>query len=256
MVASFFDTTYLELWAHLHPPEQCQREADQLIELLGLQAGDRVLDAPCGYGRISVPLAQRGISVTGVDYSADLLAHAQSVADSEQLAIPIHWKQADTRTTDLGSGYAAAVNLFSSMGYGTEDDDLATLRNIHAALAPGGRLFIETMHRDVIVHARAQGTTTGFRGPAGLTVRERNRFDPVAGTIESTWTWTSPTIAGSRKSTIRIYSITELVSLVHRAGFTKTQCFAGLSGVPLTEANLEQRLGLLCVAGPGSAREN
>ncbi len=245
---SFFDSTYLELWAHLHPPEQCDHEAAELVSLLGLVPGDRVLDAPCGYGRISLPLARLGMAVTGVDYSEDLLTHARETSNSEDFVIQIQWQQGDLRNAQLGTGFAAAVNLFSSVGYGSEEDDLATLRNLHSALRPGGKLFIETMHRDVIVHSRAQGNTSGIRGPSGITLRERNQFDPVSGTIESTWSWTSPTIAGSRTSRLRIYSVTELVALVHAAGFTDVQCFAGISNTPLTEQNLDQRLGLLCAA--------
>tara|TARA_R110002096_G_scaffold436051_2_gene666312 strand:+ start:56979 stop:57752 length:774 start_codon:yes stop_codon:yes gene_type:complete len=253
---SFFDETYLELWAHLHPKAQCEDEAEQLISLLELSPGDAVLDAPCGYGRISIPLANRGLRVTGVDYSPQLLRHAAAREDSEQIAIPIRWIEEDLRTATLPIGQDAAINLFSSMGYGTEDDDLATLQTIHASLKPGGRLFIETMHRDAIVHSRALGTTTGIRGPSGITLRERNTFEPVRGIVESTWTWTSPTIAGSRKSTIRIYSVTELVALAERAGFTNIRCTAGLSGEPLGEHNLHERLGLIAVAGPTRAQQN
>lgn len=253
---SFFDDTYLQLWAHLHPQEQCEQEATALMALLELSAGDAVLDAPCGYGRLSIPLAARGMRVTGVDFSAKLLQHAASKASSEKVAIPIQWIEEDLRNASLPSGHDAAINLFSSIGYGTEEDDLATLRTIHAALKPGGKLFIETMHRDAIVHSRALGNTTGIRGPSGITLRERNTFDPIAGIIESTWTWTSPTIAGSRKSTIRIYSVTELVALVKRAGFTDIRCTAGLSGEPLGEHNLHERLGLIAVVAPGSAPEN
>lgn len=252
----FFDETYLELWGHLHPAEQCEEEAAQLMSLLDLSAGDSVLDAPCGYGRLTLPLAKRGLRLTGVDYSAELLRHAQENADSEQLAEIVRWIESDLRTATLPKDHDAAINLFSSLGYGTSADDLATLGTIRDALAPGGRLFIETMHRDAIVHSRALGKTTGIRGPSGITLRERNTFDPVAGLVHSTWTWTSPTIAGSRKSTIRIYSVTELVALVERAGFTDIQCTIGLTGKPMNEQNLHERLGLIAVVPRGSDREN
>jgi SAM-dependent methyltransferase len=47
-------------------------------------------------------------------------------------------------------GADVALNVFSSLGYGTEDDDLAVLRTLRNAVRPGGVVFIDTMHRDAI----------------------------------------------------------------------------------------------------------
>ncbi|MGB1823721.1 MAG: class I SAM-dependent methyltransferase, partial [Ilumatobacteraceae bacterium] len=44
-------------------------EVDRLVELLGLEPGDRVLDVGCGPGRHSHELARRGMAVHGVDIS-------------------------------------------------------------------------------------------------------------------------------------------------------------------------------------------
>jgi hypothetical protein len=64
--------------------------------------------------------------------------------------------------------------------------------------------------------------------------------------MHSTWTWNSPTISGSRESVIRIYSATELVALLERAGFDDVKCLVGISSSPFTEDTLDARLGLLC----------
>lgn len=44
-------------------------EAKAIAGLLELPAGARVLDAPCGGGRIAVRLAERGLDVLGIDIS-------------------------------------------------------------------------------------------------------------------------------------------------------------------------------------------
>lgn len=242
----FFDETYLELWSHVHPPEQCEAEADDLIRVMGIAPGDRVLDAPCGYGRITLPLAKRGALLTGVDYSADLLRVARDKCQSTGLASRVELVQADLRHTHLESNFSAAIHLFSSIGYGSEAEDACVLHNIYEALAPGGKLFLETMHRDAVVSFRARGEVTGLRGPGGITMREKNHFDPVTSRMHSTWTWNSPTISGSRDSVIRLYSATELVVLLKEAGFADVQCRAGISETPFTEETLDARLGLLC----------
>lgn len=242
---NFFDQDYLRLWAHLYPKAQCEADAETLRTILDIDAGDRLLDAACGYGRMSLPFAKLGLQVLGVDYSKDLLQRANAdLNDSDGLSL--RYQQGDLRDSKLPPHFDAAVSLFSSLGYASENDDLLILKNVAQALRPGGRFFVETIHRDAIVFRRALGQTTGVRGPNGLTLRENNRFDPKTGHIHSTWTWNSPKEAGSKYSLIRIYSATELVSLLSRAGFSDIYCFAGFSQQPFGESTIGQRLGILC----------
>lgn len=225
---SFFDEQYLALWADVNPPEQSEREADALVELLALEPGDRVLDAPCGYGRVAIPLARRGLRVVGVDYSEALIARAE--ADRGDLsADALTFLRADLRQPLPVGGFAAALNLFSSLGYGTEDDDLAILRTLHGALAPGGVLFLDTMHRDVVAARLARGVRPAKQLSDGTMLVETPRFDPIEGRMETTWRWNGPRRAGSRSASLRIYTITELVRLIERAGFRFERALAGIS---------------------------
>jgi SAM-dependent methyltransferase len=242
----FFDDTYLKLWSPLHSPETCEQQAQDLIDVLQLNPGDRVLDAPCGYGRITLPLASRGLRVTGLDLSAPLLRVAKERAKEVQAGELVDFVQADLRDAKINGGFQAAINLFSSVGYGTEEDDERMMRTIHDALAPGGKLYLETMHRDALVTRRALGEVPGFRATGGMTVREKNRFDPTSGRIHSTWTWNSPTASGSRKSNMRLYAANELADLLRRAGFATVECRVGISNDAFSEDTLNERLGLFC----------
>jgi 2-polyprenyl-3-methyl-5-hydroxy-6-metoxy-1,4-benzoquinol methylase len=64
------------LWADLFPFEfgetaitAGETQVERVIALSGVERGD-VLDLACGPGRHAVPLAKRGLRVTGVDLSA------------------------------------------------------------------------------------------------------------------------------------------------------------------------------------------
>ncbi len=243
---TFFDKDYRRLWSSLHPEETCRADAENLVQRMGLSPGDRVLDAPCGYGRISLPLANLGMQVLGVDYSSDLIEEAKrSAAESNPIG-SVQFQRSDLRDWHPEAPLDAAVHLFSSLGYSSEDDDLRVLRSIANALHPGAPFFLETVHRDAIVTRRALGQTTGVRGPNGLTLREKNTFNPLSGSMESTWTWNSPTESGSKHSRIRIYSVTELLSLLQRAGFVKSTAFCGLGIERFSEETLGERVGILC----------
>jgi SAM-dependent methyltransferase len=239
---SFFDEDYVEVWGHVNPPDQSEAEAEQLIELLQLTEGARVLDAPCGYGRISHALSRRGMEVVGVDLSQTLLRRAQEQAADEAKATFV---RADLREPLSVRGFDAAVNLFSSIGYGSEEEDQRVLENTAAALRPGGLFFLDTMHRDAYSARRARGESYGMRGPNGLTIKERIAFDPIAGRIHSTWTWNSPTISGQKTSTMRLYAPTELVALLRRSGFEPISYHRGISIEPFGESDWDQRLGIL-----------
>jgi len=50
---------------------------DDLIQLAGLEAGDRVIEIGCGTGQATVPLAERGLAVTAVELGPELAAIAR-----------------------------------------------------------------------------------------------------------------------------------------------------------------------------------
>src|SRR5947209_4923085 len=50
---------------------------DDLVDLACLGRGSRVLEIGCGTGQLTVPLAERGVSLVGVELGANLAAIAR-----------------------------------------------------------------------------------------------------------------------------------------------------------------------------------
>ena len=65
-------------------PEVLGPTVDRLVALAG---GGRVLELAIGTGRVAVPLAERGVSVTGIELSAPMVARLREKAD--EAAIPV-----------------------------------------------------------------------------------------------------------------------------------------------------------------------
>ncbi len=242
----FFDADYVHLWSELIPPSRSEQEATALWSLLGVERGSRVLDAPCGYGRLSRELALRGASVVGVDISSELLAEAErrrGEIPDQQLKYIRH----DLRHPLPENGFDAAINIFSSLGYATEEDDLAILGTLRAAVREGGRVFIETMHRDVLAALRSRGVKTAQRLSDGTLIIEEAQFDPVAGRAEMTWYLSGPRGSGSKSGSVRAYTITELVKLLARVGLMLRSTHRGCSSEPFRPEGPEMggRVGLL-----------
>ncbi|WP_058301972.1 class I SAM-dependent DNA methyltransferase [Gorillibacterium timonense] len=121
--------------------EECWR-------LYGIQPS-QVVDLGCGTGTLSLPLAERGYPVTGIDLSADMLAMARRKAESKGLA-GITWLEQDMREWELPGKVDAVLSLCDCLNYLTEEDGIAAaFRATWEGLAPGG-LFIfdvNTEHR-------------------------------------------------------------------------------------------------------------
>ncbi|HTJ42490.1 MAG TPA: class I SAM-dependent methyltransferase [Kofleriaceae bacterium] len=226
---SFYDQMYLELWGGFYDEAASAAQADALIAMLGLAPGARVLDAPCGFGRLSRPLAARGMKVTGVDRSQALLDDAR--ARGGDITYVLH----DLRAPLAQQGFDAALNIFSSIGHDDDAGDRAVFATFAHALAPGGRAVVETMHRDVLVARRASGALNNRRTyPDGTVMIEEAKWDPVHGTVESTWRWSGPRGDGEKRSRLRLYAIPELIALVEGAGLHYAAAYQGCSTTPFT----------------------
>lgn len=100
-----------------------------------------VLDVGCGTGTLACLLAGRGLEVTGVDPAAASLA----VARAKPGANAVRWLHGDATSlppllqVDLAVMTGNVAQVFT-----TDDEWSATLRGLHAALRPGGRLVFET----------------------------------------------------------------------------------------------------------------
>jgi cyclopropane fatty-acyl-phospholipid synthase-like methyltransferase len=135
---TFFEGLAIDMWRGAMTPEQTAREADFLAARLELQRGMRVLDVPCGNGRLTVALARRGISMTGFDISAGFLAEARTSSPETE------WFQGDMRNLPWTDRFDAAYCWGNSFGYFEHDECRRFLRGVAAALKPGGRFILES----------------------------------------------------------------------------------------------------------------
>src|ERR1035437_3482551 len=144
---TFFDSDYIRIWGGTDKPTETAKQTQGVWELLTLHEGSSVLDAPCGYGRLSLPIASRGAKVVGVDQSEELIAQAERNR-GDLPTDRLRYLRHDLREPLPEGGFDAAFNVFSSIGYGSEKDDLAIFKTLRFAVRPGGRVLIGAMHRD------------------------------------------------------------------------------------------------------------
>ena len=87
------------------------RHIERVIEVGQLQQQECILDLGCGAGKFTIPLAQRGFDVDGLDLSEYLL---ESVADynADDLAIDLHCYDVLDQPPELAQQYDVIVGFF------------------------------------------------------------------------------------------------------------------------------------------------
>jgi SAM-dependent methyltransferase len=226
---AFFSDFYLRAYAGADRDAAAEPQALAAARLAGVGEAAELLDVPCGFGRHAIPLAAAGHRVTGVDRSGPLLEEARRRAGN---ARRLKFVRADYRDLPFAdASFDAAINLFSSLGYLGDEEDTKALAEIGRVLRPGGRLVIETMHRDRLVH-QFHERDWQLLGEGRLLLEQRT-FEPVAGVAQSTQTLLETSGAReSRTFSVRVYAVTELLAMLARAGFTDARCHGDLDGGP------------------------
>jgi SAM-dependent methyltransferase len=225
-----FDEIYLSTYLPRFDLEEAANEAVSAARLAGVEPAAEILDAPAGFGRHSIPLAEAGYRVTAADRSQVQLDEGRRRAGEAEWPRFVH---ADFRDLPFGDeSFDAVLNLFSSIGYRGEEGDRQMLSEFLRVLRPGARLLIETMHRDRLMKIFLSHTWEPLDGD-GL-VAEARRFDYVAGEIETDHIFVA---GGTRRDftwRIRVYTATELVRILRETGFGEIESFGDYEGGELT----------------------
>ncbi len=90
------------------------------------------------------------------------------------------------------TGFDVACNIFTSFGYGTEEEDVAIFRTMRAAVRPGGNVVVETNHRDLICAFIALGAKASSRLPDGTLFVDEPDFDAISGLVRLHWYCSGP----------------------------------------------------------------
>ena len=107
-----------------------------------------VLELGCGTGRIAIPLALSGVSVTGMDSSTAMLACARE--KTRAAAKNLTLVQADMRDFDLHRKFSLVIIPFRGfLSLLSAADQIAALRAIKRHLLPGGRLVLDIFVPDL-----------------------------------------------------------------------------------------------------------
>jgi ubiquinone/menaquinone biosynthesis C-methylase UbiE len=125
---------YEQHWQHQLAPAQ-----DHLLEMAGIQPGDRVLDVACGTGLVTRRVARQvGASgtVVGVDVAGKMVAYAQHLAANQHLP-QVTWARMDAEEL-LFPDETFDIAL-CALGLMYVPHPVKALQEMYRVLQPGGR---------------------------------------------------------------------------------------------------------------------
>lgn len=238
----FFSGLAAELWRAVTTEQQTRAEADLIEKQLRAIPGGRLLDVPCGGGRLALELGARGYRLTGVEFSDAFMAEAR--AKSAERQQEVEWRQGDMRDLPWQAEFDGAFCFGNSFGYLEGAENLNFLRSVARTLKPGARFVLDTTCSELVLQVNQERT---WFEAGGILMLEENSYDLVQGRMNTEYTFIAGERVERKPGSQRLYAFAELSRLLEEAGFGEVQGFGSLDLEPLSLAS--QRLIVVAARG-------
>lgn len=207
--------------------EAARDEIQTLLKTIDLTPPAQVADVCCGNGRHLAALIELGFDGVGLDLSPELLdAAAQRPGLSDRLI------RADVRHLPLESDYDLVVNLFTSIGYFSEDqDNQQAVHEIVRLARPGGSIVIDHAHAAYVRSSLVPHDVVEREG-----MRIENHRQLVGKRVEKKTIMTDE--SGERQElfeSVRLFDPDELCQWMADAGTSTVRLCGDFDGRPLDD---------------------
>lgn len=195
-----------------------------------------IAELGCGTGSVTIPLAERGYRVYGIDLSEAMLSIAQSKSGGGlyNAAFEPIWLQQDMTEWELAEPVDAVVSFCDCLNYVTEADQVADVfRQTYSGLKPGG-LFLFDVHTPATLAAYADNQPYVYNEP-DLSYIWECAFDEELICIDHELTFFAREADGKRYTrfdethTQRAYPLEQLQAMLEEAGFRGVRIYGDFS---------------------------
>ncbi|TDD58763.1 GNAT family N-acetyltransferase [Kribbella antibiotica] len=199
----------------------------RLAELAGT---GRALEFAIGTGRVAVPLAERGVPVSGIELSPPMVEVLRTKTDESTIPVTIG-DMAAVRVPGEFSLVYLVYNTISNLL--TQEDQVACFRNAARHLSPGGRFVIELWVPELRRLPPGTPATVGIADPGYILLDTYDVLHQHVTSYHFTFT-EGGTEARLERSPHRYIWPAELDLMAQLAGFTLESRHADWSGGEFT----------------------
>ena len=219
-IASEYDALY-----------DAELDTDAAVDALArLADGGQVLELAIGTGRLAIPLAQRGLEISGIDASEEMVAQLRAKPGGADIRVAM----GDFADVDVEGSFSLIFVAFNTIfALLEQEDQIRCFANAAAHLADGGRFVVEAFVPDLGRFDRGQrvGVTAVDLGRIDFEV---SRHDPVNQRVDSQHVFV--TEEGTKFAPVRLrYAFPSELDLMARlAGLELQERWGGWHGEPFT----------------------
>jgi SAM-dependent methyltransferase len=226
--ATFFSGLAVSTISRIFGPEVTRREADFVERVLELRPGARVLDVPCGSGRITLELAARGHRAAGIDLVPALIAEAR--AATRERGLTAEFTAGDMQELAAVAEFDAACCLGNSFSYFDDRGNERFLAGVARALKPGGRFLLDA---STVAELILPSPLNNSWHVLGDTLILRNAaYDHERGRFDVEYTFLRGAEVEKKAASYRVYTYREVAALLAAAGFADVRGLSSYESEP------------------------
>ncbi|UCF09165.1 MAG: class I SAM-dependent methyltransferase [Thermoplasmata archaeon] len=208
--------------------------------------GEPVLELGCGTGRITIPLAEKGMAITGLDISGPMLSLARTKA--EERSVEVDWLKGDIRGFHLNRTFNLVILPFSTIAHLHKMEDIeAFLSCVKEHLAPKGRFILDYFNPRLDFLIRdpdERRKITEYPDPDGrgtVVITESSIYDPASQINSIKWYYK----IGSENEVVknldmRIFFPRELDAILRYNGFIIEEKYGNYDKTPFSSDSPNQ----------------
>lgn len=231
-----FGREYLDLYAHRDAAE-ARADIKAIVHLLAPAKDEPLLDLCCGACRHLLILREMGFSqLVGIDLSQELLQVAARELERTALAgtrtrTPVHLVRSDMRLIPYQDHFGTVLSLFTSFGYfDTDPQNQAVFDAVFHALKQGGKFLIDYMNRDYVIAHLVERDEQEL--PGRHVISTRHLTDGCQRVEKRIAIWTENGRTHEYLESVRLYTKSEMLSMLSRSGFAGILSYGTLEGQP------------------------
>jgi ubiquinone/menaquinone biosynthesis C-methylase UbiE len=198
---------------------------NNLAKIKQITPSGKILDFGAGTGRISIPLAEDGFSVTAVDCSSEMLAVLKRKAEAQKVSINTEF----TLGTVTSRDFDLAIAIFTVLAYIKTTAELTTVfEQIYTSLKPGGFFMFDLEKRAAYdqIYTNQNGIVNQTRNElVKIKFQDNNSnlcdyYESATGTLPS-----GEAFNYTEQFVIKFWTIAEILEISNRIGFIEVQRF-------------------------------